>query len=215
MSYIHCPYCGQRALAVATQCPHCARAFESRFWKNYGSGPRRRRRIPAGVIILMGVGALVALSAVQGELQLSVGPPALPSASLADSVPRPLPKAAAKAKPRAAPPQAQPLAAAVKPESESKPSATQNVAAAPPPAAAVRMERRYANTWVNLRARRSGAAPVVRVLKPGETVLVDSLRQGWYRAVADGETVGYVDRDLVGTAPRSPGPDKGDSPATR
>jgi hypothetical protein len=72
-----------------------------------------------------------------------------------------------------------------------------------PPVADDDTEPRFASTWVNVRADRSGRAPVVQILEPGDTVLVDSLRRGWYRAVSDGQTLGYVDRSLVRAAPKS------------
>jgi hypothetical protein len=60
---------------------------------------------------------------------------------------------------------------------------------------------RYATTWVNVRAGRSLHAAVVRVLKPGEVVLVDSLRMGWYRVLADGRTLGYAARTHLDAIP--------------
>jgi hypothetical protein len=42
---------------------------------------------------------------------------------------------------------------------------------------------------------------VVRILSPGDPVVVNSLRQGWYLAEVGGQTLGYVDRTLVGTDP--------------
>jgi len=41
----------------------------------------------------------------------------------------------------------------------------------------------------------------VRVLNPGEAVLVDSLKRGWYRVLADGRIVGYVHRTQLDAAP--------------
>jgi hypothetical protein len=59
---------------------------------------------------------------------------------------------------------------------------------------------RYARTWVNVRDGRAQATPSVRVLTPGEPVLVDSLRGGWYRVLAEGRTVGYVHRSNLDAA---------------
>jgi hypothetical protein len=39
------------------------------------------------------------------------------------------------------------------------------------------------------------------VLNPGEAVLVDSLRRGWYRVVVEGRTAGYVHRDNLVVVP--------------
>jgi len=77
--------------------------------------------------------------------------------------------------------------------------AAQASPAEPPPAG--RGVRRYAQTWVNVRQSRNVAAPAVRVLNPGEAVLVDSLRGGWYRVLAEGRTVGYVYRSRLDSAP--------------
>ena len=63
-------------------------------------------------------------------------------------------------------------------------------AAAPPAGAPL---QRYARTWVSIREGRTDSAPAVRTLAPGEAVLVDSLSQGWYRVVVDGQPAGYVD----------------------
>jgi hypothetical protein len=52
--------------------------------------------------------------------------------------------------------------------------------------------QRYATTWVNVRDRRSPDAVPVRVLNPGEAMLVDSLAGGWYRVVIDGQPIGYA-----------------------
>jgi hypothetical protein len=74
----------------------------------------------------------------------------------------------------------------------------------PPPAAALTGERsrRYASTWVNVRQGRGRDAPTVRVLEPGDAVLVDSLDQGWYRVLIDGQPIGYAHRStLVVRAP--------------
>ena len=82
---------------------------------------------------------------------------------------------------------------------DSSGQAAQASPAEPPPAG--RGVRRYAQTWVNVRQSRNVAAPAVRVLNPGEAVLVDSLRGGWYRVLAEGRTVGYVYRSRLDSAP--------------
>ncbi len=74
----------------------------------------------------------------------------------------------------------------------------------PPPAAAPtgQQSRRYASTWVNVRQGRGRDAPTVRVLEPGDAVLVDSLDQGWYRVSIGGQPIGYAHRaNLVVRAP--------------
>ena len=62
-------------------------------------------------------------------------------------------------------------------------------------------ERRFARTWVNVHARRSASAPVVRIVNPGELVMVDLFQQGWYRVVEDGQAVGYMDGHYLDRSP--------------
>jgi hypothetical protein len=62
-------------------------------------------------------------------------------------------------------------------------------------------EHRWAKTWVNVRAGRSGSSEAVSVLNPGEPVGVDSLGQGWYRVLVDGVPLGYVDRSFLAPVP--------------
>lgn len=66
---------------------------------------------------------------------------------------------------------------------------------APTPAAVIRV----AQTWTKVRSRRSVHADVVAVLLPGDTVLADSLRGGWWRVSLEGRVLGYSwDRTLIG-----------------
>jgi hypothetical protein len=44
---------------------------------------------------------------------------------------------------------------------------------------------------------RSVGAPVEAVLTPGDTVMVDSLAQGWYRVALEGEVLGYAQRSKL------------------
>lgn len=182
MSYIQCPHCGQKALSVATRCPHCGHAFESRFWQPMVSGSRRRR-IPVGLIIAGVLIAVVIVNAVQRELRVTVKTPSA----------RPRVMAVAPTPP----PRTQLPGDSLGPAADSPAAPTPTLT----PPLSKGTERRYASTWVNVRAHRSGSAPVVRILEPGDAVMVDSLRLGWYRAVSDGQALGYVDGRLVGTAP--------------
>jgi hypothetical protein len=75
----------------------------------------------------------------------------------------------------------------------------------PPPAPAVPvagLEQRYATVFVNVRRTPSAGSTTVAVLNPGDAVLVDSLRRGWYRIIRDGRVLGYADRRYLATAPR-------------
>jgi ribosomal protein L37E len=78
------------------------------------------------------------------------------------------------------------------------------MAAASP--AASRAERRFARTWTNIRSRRSVAGDVVGVLLPGDTVIADSLRRGWWRVTFEGEVMGYAYHSTLVTDPPPVGP---------
>jgi hypothetical protein len=51
---------------------------------------------------------------------------------------------------------------------------------------------RRARTWTKVHERRSPRADVVAVLLPGDSVLADSLRGGWWRVALEGRVLGYV-----------------------
>jgi hypothetical protein len=51
---------------------------------------------------------------------------------------------------------------------------------------------RHTRTWTKVHDRRSVKADVVAVLLPGDTVLADSLRGGWWRVALEGRVLGYV-----------------------
>ncbi|MFL5494365.1 MAG: hypothetical protein ACJ8DC_08290 [Gemmatimonadales bacterium] len=82
---------------------------------------------------------------------------------------------------------------AVRPEAEAEAPAAPD--SAPTPEAVPRRAR----TWTKVHDRRSVKADVVAVLLPGDTVLADSLRGGWWRVALEGRVIGYVyGRALVG-----------------
>jgi hypothetical protein len=180
MSYIECPQCGAKALSVATRCPRCGYNYPSQpIWKQ-ASRPdfdRFRPLLPIVGVLVAGVVLVVAIARLAGP-----GPAAPPVAS-APVQPAPMDSA-----PVATPP--------VVPT----PMAAETVTPAPARQAARGM-RRYARTWVNVREDRSLGAAAVRVLSPGEAVMVDSLRRGWYRVLADDHTLGYVHRSNLGAVP--------------
>jgi hypothetical protein len=120
-TYMECPQCGRKALSVATRCPHCAVAFPSRPLALSAPGYRLDWLRPvlavAGVLVLGAVllavvvprlgskaathtlatppGTVATDSAVQGAASdriAPVQPPAVPSASVTPTAPRPLPK---------------------------------------------------------------------------------------------------------------------------
>ena len=203
MPYILCPNCGQKALKIATRCPHCGHAFEGRLWQTPARGPGRRQ-IAAGLMLAVALVVLMVVSVVRREQVGTAGTsPAPPPAGAPDSPPPSPPPVAAVESAESAPP------IDSTPPIDSAPSTADTVTApAPAPSgpAIVGGELRHASTWVNVREARSFTASVVRVLAPGDTIRVDSLMLGWYRVLADGRTLGYVDHNFVspnpGPAPR-------------
>ena len=180
MADIVCPQCGRRVLGVATRCPHCGEAFPPHLLQHPGSGSRPTTRL---ALLLAGVGLVLGLVLLTGRTASGPNAAGVPRAAAEDTVP---PLAAADTAPPA--PDTTPTSAA--------PAVT--TAPPPPPTPGL---RRYARTWVNVRSGRSGAAPGIRVLSPGDTVLVDSLRRGWYRVLVNGRPQGYVDRTYLDTSP--------------
>jgi hypothetical protein len=214
MSYIQCPNCGQKALSVATRCPRCQTPFVDSSGR--GSSSPRPRRIPPALIVGVAVVILIIVGAIERELGLTVGTapapmpspsPAPPAVAAESPAVAPAPATSEPLRPAAADSVATPVSSAPAPTPSPTPSPLVGSSSAPPPPPPTGSEtgkRRYASTWVNVRAGPNGRAPIVRVLKPGESVLVDSLQQGWYQVLADGGPGGYVDGSLVDSSRPSP-----------
>ena len=214
MSYIECPSCGKKALSVATRCPHCSLIFSPGMIEQ-ATPPSESNRVRR---LLVMAGALVVLAVVAVLLQNWMGSSAdtvPPAGTGLTSQPLP-PDTASQAEDEpavAAPAPAQLLDTARSIRVQLLPPSRDSVVdSTPPPPSIVipaqptpappaeapaaptgRQLQRYAKTWVNVRGGRSRSSPEVRVLNPGEAVLVDSLVRGWYRVVIDGQPVGYVD----------------------
>ncbi|MEE8267389.1 MAG: hypothetical protein V3R97_00610 [Gemmatimonadales bacterium] len=225
MAYINCPQCGQSALSVATRCPRCGFGFTQHRLR-HGHHPRpARNKIPlwvgGGLVVLAvvfllseggGGNGAVTVPPIAGGLdeqpaevvvQIDTGgegvvddvmaqppPDAAATPAMADSAGRldtvPPIRAAAPGESR---PRPDPVVVTIVP-----PSAEADAAEFPE-------EPRWAKTWVNVRAGRSGSSEPVRILNPGELVGVDSLGLGWYRVLIDGVPVGFVDRSFLAPAP--------------
>jgi hypothetical protein len=85
-------------------------------------------------------------------------------------------------------------------------------AAAPPPAVLVapapRTETRlpalrakWTAEWANVRADRTVASPVVRVLAPGQKVEIGDLELGWWALFENGTLLGYVANSVLTETP--------------
>ena len=214
MSYSVCPNCGQKALTVATRCPHCGVALEAQFLGR-GEPVPKRRGIRRAVLV---VGAVLLMLAVnEVALRLKVPAPETtrvtpPAPAAVEPVPAPV---AAESVSQASGPtldsgsavvqdSAARLAQAETTGTAPPPAPMTAPAAAPPPVVAdgrAAGARRYANTWVNVRAEPRNSAAVLRILRPGDAVVVDSLTHGWYRVLLDGAPEGYADYRFLDSVP--------------
>jgi hypothetical protein len=217
MSYIECPSCGKTALSVATRCPHCSLIFTPGMIEELTppAEPNRLRRllVMAGALVVLAVVAVVLQNWMGGGSSADTAPPVTN-----DLASQPIPPDSANQAEEQPPvvtttAPGEPAVLEIAPSIRAQPPATSRdsvVDSTPPPIAATpqaappvaaaapratgRQLQRYAKTWVNVRGARSRNASAVRVLNPGEAVLVDSLSRGWYRVHLGGQPVGYVDR---------------------
>ena len=172
-------------MRVASRCPHCGLIFSPDMIPP--AEPSRLRQFFL-------VGAALALVVVIMLARMQNQPQAAPAAT-APAESRPEPPATVSTPPSGVQPPAPAGEIAV--DSPPPPTAAPPQAAppraAPPPAAPMGEQlQRYAGTWVNVRDRRSPSGASVRVLNPGEAILVDSLIGGWYRVVIGGQAIGYA-----------------------
>ena len=163
-TYRECPACGKRALSIATRCPGCGHELLTQPVRRRPSRrtPRVRSAVAIGAVLLV-AGGLAALL-----VRRSVSP-------------RPEPTATAEG-PAEAPVALDTARAAASPAMPVLPDSAPTPEAVP----------RYARTWTKVHARRSVNADLVAVLLPGDTVLADSLRAGWWRVALEGRVLGYV-----------------------
>lgn len=222
MPLIECPQCHHRVSSVASACPECGSPIAERLWDEMRRGeyypcgkcgepvavhasvcrncgvpdPRRRRfRISPRFAVGVGVAAALLVTAVSSS-QRPERPPlsAIPDTAAGsivtteDTVPvTPDPVLSNR---QIGPPPPRPSREAAPPP--------------PIPDSTTDGQVRWADTWVNVRAGRGLSYPVVLTLDPGEMVVVDSLRLGWWVVVADGERVGYVANSVLRPTPSNP-----------
>lgn len=166
-SYTQCSECGKRALSIATRCPGCGRELPARVV------PDRRSLVLARFVsapVVLGVVAVGALLATAWQGQRIVRSAEVESSFVAAELP------------------------AVDPLAGTPRLDTATVAAAPAGSAG---ELLVARTWTHVRSRRSVKGGLTAVLMPGDTVLADSLGQGWYRVALEGEVMGYAHRSTL------------------
>lgn len=225
MAYINCPQCGKSALSVASRCPQCGFGFTQHRLRHGHHQRPAGNKIPlwvgGGLVILVvvflvgeggtggvtvppvagGLGEDLAEVVVQTDTG-GVGEGVVDGA-MAQPAGGVVPSDAASASTMADSPSrlvtVPPIRAAAPAEYRPRPDPV--VVTLVPPAAEFPEEPRWAKTWVNVRAGRSGSSEAVRILNPGELVGVDSLGRGWYRVLVDGVPVGFVDRSFLAPAP--------------
>lgn len=165
-TYRECPACGKRALSIATRCPACGRELLDEPVRREAP-PDRGRYGPA---LVMGAVVLVAGAAV-AALLVHRGASSLPEVTSTAELRAETPVAIET---RAAAPFVMPARAVV----DSAPGAD--------------AVSRVARTWTKVHERRSVKSDLSAVLLPGDTVLADSLRGGWWRVALEGKVIGYV-----------------------
>ncbi|MGE3525943.1 MAG: SH3 domain-containing protein, partial [Gemmatimonadales bacterium] len=159
----------------------------------------KRRRFP---IILLIFALVLVVVIVDGERRRAGTPPPARPALLPDTVPDP--RAAAQAPSESTPPDLGvtgplPANSTAVPRPAPRAMPPQAVTASP---VSGPTERRYARTWVNVRAARHPGAAVLWILNPGDAVQVDSLQGGWYRVQVAGREPGYVDGGFLDRVPQ-------------
>ena len=175
-SYRQCDACGKRALSIAIRCPGCGREFPARVVPRSDGVEVGRFLTPKGVAMALAAVAVLA-SATLGR----AGQPREEKAEAGTSMVRTGREVESS------------------PEVESSmvrtgPPETATVAALPAKSGS---DLRVAHGWTDVRQSRSVRAPLEAVLTPGDTVLADSLVQGWYRVAMEGEVLGYAQRSTL------------------
>ena len=173
-SYKQCHACGKRALSIANRCPRCGGEFPA------NEPPKDDGGLDLGRFLTRkGLVAVLAVVAVVSSVRLGrAGQPGEVKAEVESSMVRPDPLDTARV---AAPP------------AESSVSLAESSVAL----AESGSELRVARSLTEVRRARSVRAPLEAVLMQGDTVLADSLEQGWYRVVLEGEVLGYADRSTL------------------
>src|SRR5688572_26466448 len=168
-SYKQCT-CGKRALSIATRCPACGRELLTPAVKERVPG-RASGRLPSPRVA---AGVLVAAAVLVLVRLAQTNDPASERSSLA-------------------------AVGSIASTQRAYATATPELDTASDRASAGERTGKLlvARTWTSVRESRSKVADLAAVLLPGDTVLVDSLQRGWYRAKLEGEVLGYVHRSTL------------------
>jgi hypothetical protein len=174
-SYRQCGKCGKRALSFATRCPGCGIALPSPAPFEEGSIPDSKRALRMKVAMAVVASGVMLVLLARGPV-------------------RPAPLGAETS--------------FVKPVMVEKPAMLGSVMAAtraPAPVGSARLEMTtavaptttggvplIAKEWTHVRSGRTVNSTLEAVLTPGDTVVGDSLVNGWYRVALYGEMLGYA-----------------------
>jgi hypothetical protein len=179
-SYRQCDACGKRALSIAIRCPGCGREFPARQVPKSDSLELGRFLTPKAIAAVLAFVAVL-VSARLGR----AGQPTVAKAEMESSMAR-------------TGPQVESSMASTGPLETARVAAvlldTGRVAAPPAESGS---ELRVVRSLTDVRQSRSVRAPLEAVLTPGDTVLADSLEQGWYRVALEGEVLGYSYRSTL------------------
>jgi hypothetical protein len=166
-SYKQCDACGKRALSIAIRCPGCGCDLPATELPKDDGLDLGRFITPKGVAAVLVTVAVLVLTALG-----RAGQPSEVKAEVESSMVRPDPLDTARVV-------ASPAESSVALAAESG------------------GELRVARSRTQVRKSRSGRAPLEAMLMPGDTVLADSLEEGWYRVALEGEVLGYADRSTL------------------
>lgn len=183
MALIRCQKCSRTVLSAASQCPHCSRPMDPA--QRDVIRDRRSVKWPSVVVI----GAVLVLVIIllrnleDAAAVLNAGPAPIPAPAEVSAGPPAIPDAIGEDATHAGEESA--------PESITPRDNTQNQIgqAAPLPASATPL---WTSTWVNVRERPGPTSPVVRVLNPGQQVLVIHPQRGWSLVYVDDQRAGYL-----------------------
>ncbi len=168
-SYRQCPECGKRALSIATRCPGCGREFPTPAAPDSAPTLDLGRFRSPKAMAAALVVAVILAVRVGGASRLPTEQSSLP---LADSLMLSSEVAYARTAARRA----------------DTSGASESAG-----------ELLLARDWTSVRKARSRRADLEAILMPGDTVLADSLVQGWYRVALLGEVLGYAHRSTLTT----------------
>jgi hypothetical protein len=166
-SYRQCE-CGKRALSIATRCPACGRELLGPPVKEESTGVDVGRFLSPRTLGWGLAAAVVVALAVFGRRGRSSADPSSATAGSAGT------------------------SAEV---GFSRWDALDTVSA--PAMAPGASELLVAKTWTHVRKTRRVSGEVEAVLLPGDTVVADSLRRGWYRVALEGEVLGYAHQSTL------------------